>query len=98
MIEFFEDFWAFLKVRKKFWLLPLIIIMSFSASFLVKGAVLVAFLLISMMFILRFVRSYGLLINQLKIDKIHFFLYIIGMEVMPFLLIYKGLVILLAKD
>lgn len=79
-------------------LLPLVIIMAFSISFLVKGAVLIAFLLIAIMFLLRFVRSYSLLLNQLKIGKVHFFIYILGMEIMPFLLIYKGLVILLAKD
>ncbi len=27
MIDFLKDLWAFLKVRKKFWLLPLIIIL-----------------------------------------------------------------------
>lgn len=27
MGEFFKDFWTFLKVRKKFWLAPIIIIM-----------------------------------------------------------------------
>jgi hypothetical protein len=26
-MEFFRDLWAFLKVRKKFWLLPIIIIL-----------------------------------------------------------------------
>lgn len=27
MGEFFKDFWTFLKVRKKFWLAPIIIVM-----------------------------------------------------------------------
>lgn len=25
MLDFFKDFWSFLKVRKKFWLLPIFI-------------------------------------------------------------------------
>ncbi len=28
MIEFISDLWAFLKVRKKFWLMPIILILS----------------------------------------------------------------------
>ena len=28
MIEFLQDLWAFLKVRKKFWLLPIILILA----------------------------------------------------------------------
>ena len=28
MIDFVRDFWAFLRVRKKFWLLPMMVIMG----------------------------------------------------------------------
>ena len=28
MISFLEEFWAFLRVRKKFWLLPIFIVMA----------------------------------------------------------------------
>jgi hypothetical protein len=28
MIDFVKEFWAFLRVRKKFWLLPMMIIMG----------------------------------------------------------------------
>ncbi len=27
MLEFFRDFWAFLRVRKKIWLMPIILIL-----------------------------------------------------------------------
>ncbi len=27
MLEFFQDLWAFLKVRKKVWLLPIIVVL-----------------------------------------------------------------------
>ena len=27
MIEFFKEFWDFLKVRKKYWLLPILIVL-----------------------------------------------------------------------
>ncbi len=28
MIEFFEEFWEFLKERKKYWLLPIILVLA----------------------------------------------------------------------
>lgn len=36
MIEFIQDLWAFLRVRKKIWLLPIIVILA------LLGAVVVA--------------------------------------------------------
>ena len=27
MIEFFKEFWEFLKIRKKYWLLPIILVL-----------------------------------------------------------------------
>ncbi len=35
MIEFMKDLWAFLKVRKKMWLLPIIIILSLLGALIV---------------------------------------------------------------
>ncbi len=79
-------------------LLPLIILMAFSVPVLIKVSVIVAILLTALMFLLRFFRSYGLLQHQLKISRAHFFLYIVGIEILPVLLIYKGLVLLLSKN
>ncbi|WP_164084696.1 DUF5989 family protein [Alteromonas flava] len=36
MLEFFQDLWAFLRVRKKMWLLPIVVIMA------LLGAVVIA--------------------------------------------------------
>jgi hypothetical protein len=79
-------------------LLPLIIIMAFSVPLLIKVSVIIAILLTSLMFLLRFFRSYSLLQNQVKISPAHFMLYIIGVEIMPLLLIYKALLFLLSKN
>ncbi len=79
-------------------LLPFIIVMAFSAPAITSGAVLISLLLVSLMLILRFVRSYGLLQNRLKVSRFHFFLYIVGVEIIPLLLIYKGLMVLLNKN
>ena len=35
MFEFFKEFWDFLKVRKKYWLLPILIVLAFFGSLIV---------------------------------------------------------------
>lgn len=79
-------------------LLPFVIVIAFGAAFLQYPAVLVSLLLIGLMFLLRFLRSYGLLRKDIKVSRLHFFLYIAGVEVIPLLLIYKLLMILLNKN
>ena len=79
-------------------LVPFIILMAFADIAIVKFAVIIALIIIGFLILLRFFRSYGLLQNQLKVSRFHFFLYILGIEILPLLLIYKGLVILLNKN
>ena len=79
-------------------LLPFILFMAFASAVLIKIAALLAILLTSLMFLMRFYRSYGLLQHQLKFNRLHFCIYIVGTEIMPVLLIYKGLVLLLSKN
>ena len=35
MLEFFKEFWDFLKVRKKYWLLPILIVLALFGSIIV---------------------------------------------------------------
>jgi hypothetical protein len=35
MFEFFKEFWDFLKVRKKYWLLPILIVLALFGSLIV---------------------------------------------------------------
>ena len=35
MIEFFKEFWDFLKVRKKYWLLPILIVLFLFGALIV---------------------------------------------------------------
>jgi len=79
-------------------LIPFIVLMAFSDSFIASGSMLISLLLIGFLLLLRFFRSYGLIQNQLKVSRFHFFLYIIGVEIIPLLLIYKGLLLLLSKN
>ncbi|MFM6924633.1 MAG: DUF4271 domain-containing protein [Ferruginibacter sp.] len=79
-------------------LVPFTVILAFSEIEIVRIAALVSLMCIGIFLLLRFFRSYGLIQNQLKISKFHFFLYIAGLEIMPLLLIYKGLMIYLTKN
>ena len=35
MIEFFKEFWDFVKVRKKYWLLPILIVLFLFGSLII---------------------------------------------------------------
>ena len=35
MFEFFKEFWDFLKVRRKYWLLPILIVLALFGSLIV---------------------------------------------------------------
>jgi Domain of unknown function (DUF4271) len=70
-------------------LLPIITLMAFSAYQIAYYAVLFSFIFIALLFLLRFFRSYSLLQNKLRISKFHFLLYIVSIEILPILLIYK---------
>jgi hypothetical protein len=35
MFEFFKEFWDFIKVRKKYWLLPILIVLALFGSLIV---------------------------------------------------------------
>jgi uncharacterized protein DUF5989 len=46
MIEFLKEFWLFMRVRKKFWLLPIVIALVFLGSLLVftQGSAIAPFI------------------------------------------------------
>lgn len=79
-------------------LVPFIILMAFTDAVIANGSALASLLIVVLLLLLRFLRSYGLLQNQLKVSRFHFFLYIAGVEILPLLLIYKGLLFLLSKN
>jgi hypothetical protein len=78
-------------------LVPFIIVLAFSKTGIVRIAALVSLMSIGIFLLLRFFRSYALVKNQLKISRFHFLLYITGLEILPLLLIYKGLMDYLTK-
>jgi len=46
MLEFFKEFWDFLKVRKKYWLLPILIVLILFGTLIVlsQGTVVAPFI------------------------------------------------------
>ncbi len=79
-------------------LVPFTILMALSGNAIARTVVPASLIIIGFMLLLRFVRSYGLLQKQLKVSRFHLFLYITGVEILPLLLIYKGLMFLLNKN
>ncbi len=78
-------------------LIPVVIIMAFSGAGLVKFIVLLSYLMITLMLVARFFRSYSILQNKIQVQRLHFFLYILGIEILPLLLIYKSTLNLLTN-
>ncbi len=78
-------------------LMPLVIIIAFAEKDLQKVAVIASFVLIVVMVLMRFFRSYGLLQQKLKVSGFHFVLYILAVEILPILLIYKAALVIVGK-
>jgi hypothetical protein len=78
-------------------LLPIIVAMTFTDITFSNVAVLLSFILIGLMLLMRFFRSYGLLQHRLNVNPFHFLLYIIAMELLPIALIYKAGVMFVTK-
>ena len=79
-------------------LIPLIIVIAFSDKPLANVAVIVSFVIIVIMVLMRFLRSYSLLQNRLKVSRFHFLIYLVGIEIIPLLVIYKLALIFMSKN
>ena len=70
-------------------LLPFTLLIAFSTFKVAQYAIIISFILLSILLLSRFFRTYGLLQNRLKLNGIHFFIYIISLEILPIMIIYK---------
>ena len=78
-------------------LLPFLIMLSFSGTFIAEMAVTASFIMVFVFFIYRFVATYGSIRKEIKMNGFHFFLYLCAFEIAPLLLIYKVLLNYLEK-
>ena len=70
-------------------LLPFIVLLAFAPTGWINIIIISSFCVMGILFLLRYLRSYGLLQNQLRINPFHFVLYITGVEILPILILYK---------
>lgn len=79
-------------------LLPLAVVIAFAETSIAQIALVISFIVIGLWLLLRFYRSYSLLQHRLKVSSFHFFLYVIGIEILPILLIYKAAMLIMLKN
>lgn len=70
-------------------LIPFIILIAFAPNYWLNTIIIISALVIGIFFLLRYLRTYGLLINQLKIEKLHLLIYIAGVEVLPIFILHR---------
>ena len=79
-------------------LLPLSMLLTFSSKGIAGVVAVISLMIVLVLFLLRFFRSYGILQHRIHVNRFHFFLYIAGVEILPLLLIYKAAVRLLLNN
>lgn len=81
-----------------FFLLPLILIMTYVDKSFAYPTLQFSFLLIAVMFFIRYFRAFGMLQYKMQVSRFHFLLYVVGAELLPILLLYKSSMIIVAKN
>lgn len=73
-------------------LIPFLLILAFSDMELQQIAFTLSLILVIILFIYRYMLTFTGLRNDLKISALHLALFVLGFEIIPVLLIYRGLV------
>ena len=74
-------------------LLPFLILIAFSTGNVYLGSMTASWCIIGALFLYRFILTYAAIRNDIKVNPFHFLIYILGFEVAPLLLVYKGLLL-----
>ncbi|HEY2721667.1 MAG TPA: DUF4271 domain-containing protein [Chitinophagaceae bacterium] len=75
------------------YLLPFLVLLAFSDNGVYQVAITLSYVGVFALLAYRFVLSYGLIQNQMRLNPFHFFLYLCAFEIVPLLLIYKALLL-----
>ena len=78
-------------------LLPVLVVMAFAGPLLFQVVMTLAFFVLVILFIYRFIISYNPIRNEIKLNRFHFFIYLCAFEIAPLLLIYKVLYIFVER-
>lgn len=73
-------------------LLPLTVLLAFADQEIAVVVATISFGVVTLLFIYRYLVSFGLLRSELQLNPFHFFLYLCAVEILPMALIYKLLV------
>jgi len=79
-------------------LLPVVVLLAFPFPDLYQVVFTLSFVLIVVLYIYRFIISYKPIRNEIKVSKLHFFVYLCAFEIAPLLLIYKVLLIFVERS
>jgi hypothetical protein len=70
-------------------LVPFIILLAFSMPLWINYMTTFSLLMMGLFFLSRYVKTYGVLEYKFPLEPLHFIIYIIAVEIVPLLLIYK---------
>ncbi len=73
-------------------LLPMTVLLAFADQEIAIVVATISFGVVTLLFIYRYLVSFGLLRTELQLNPFHFFLYLCAVEILPMALIYKLLV------
>lgn len=72
-------------------LLPILLLLAFPKEDLVPGVVTLSLVFLVILLLYRFLLSYRVVRNEIKVNPFHFFIYLCAFEIAPLLLVYKVL-------
>jgi DMSO/TMAO reductase YedYZ heme-binding membrane subunit len=75
-------------------LFPFLILLAFTSGDVYSIGLNLSWYLVAGLLVYRIILTFGAVHNQVKVNPFHFFLYICAFEIVPLLLIYKGLLLL----
>jgi hypothetical protein len=79
-------------------LMPVLILMAFPYGSLLKVVITLAFIMLALSLVYRFIISYKPIRHEIKVSRFHFFVYLCAFEIAPLLLIYKVLLIFVERS
>lgn len=74
-------------------LLPFLIMLAFSEGGIYSASLTISWCLLAAIYLYRFMLTYSVIRNQIKVNPFHFFLYFCAFEIAPLLLVYRGLLV-----
>lgn len=79
-------------------LVPVLILMAFPYGSFLPVIITLAFIMLALALVYRFIISYKPIRNEIKVSRFHFFIYLCAFEIAPLLLIYKVLLIFVERS